>query len=267
MRLGCHAVMFAKSLGENPDTVLSQVAQTGFQGVEIGSRFFGTDRRSELTELLQKHGLELAALHALTPLCDLADKKEEVFAKLLPAIDFVSAMKYRNISLTGLRGEMGPAGAAGLDPRLGDPGFVEKVAAGLDFIAVEARKLGVMVNYHNHFWEFENDALIYRTILAQSPHVNFAFDTGWAFFAGYDPVELMEKNPERFKYAHIRDFNRELGEFVNLGEGDLDLARLIKTMGKIFDADDWAIVEYETGTVNFKRYSTAYIYLQHLLGN
>lgn len=262
MRLGCHAVMFAKSIAENPDKVLSQIAQTGFQGVEIGSRFFGTDRRNELTELLQKYGLELASLHALTSLCDLADKKEEAFAKLLPAVEFASQMKYRNISLTGMRGD---AGATSSDPRLSDPEFVARVAEGLDYLAVESKKNGVTVNYHNHFWEFENDALIYRTILVRSPNVNFAFDTGWAFFAGYDPVELMEKNPERFKYAHIRDFNRELGEFVNLGEGDSDLLRLTKTMAKMFGPDDWAIVEYETGAVNYKRYRTAYIYLQHIL--
>jgi sugar phosphate isomerase/epimerase len=139
---------------------------------------------------------------------------------------------------------------------------MELIARELNDLALLAKKQGVTVHYHNHSWEFENDALIFKSIGRYASDLCFGLDTGWAFYSGYDPVELMDQYPGRFHYVHIRDFNKTTREFVDLGSGDMDFTRLMKKLSDILGPEDWAVVEYETGAEDMNRYKLAFEYMK-----
>ena len=263
MKLGCHAVLFKDKIATDTKGVLIGIRNTGFSGAEIGARFFGTEKKEYLRQVLNETDMLMSAMHATCILTDLLDKKQEVFDGILKVVDFVKDMKEHNIMLTGVH--KWPMDNPEMDSRLTDPESVKLIAQGLNELAILAMEQGVVIHYHNHSWEFDNDALIFKSIGCYAPDLNFGLDTGWAFFSGYDPVELMEQYPGRFHYVHLRDYNKTSKEFVNLGNGDMDYQRLTNKLKEILSQEDWAIVEYETGDEDINRYQSAFEYIKRYL--
>lgn len=106
--------------------------------------------------------------------------------------------------------------------------FIKKTAK----IGKELKANGMTFNYHNHDFEFKPledsrktmmDLLINET----DPELfRFIPDVAWIHYAGYDPVEVLEKMKGRVKVLHFKDYiidkdgNRK---FVSLGQGKVDL--------------------------------------------
>ncbi len=262
MKLGCHAVLFKDKIAAETEQVLSQIQQTGFAGAEIGSRFFGTDKKEYLQQMLKKHGVEMAGMHSGILLTDVLDKKEEAFQDVIKVMEFVRDMPDKNVIMTGLNK---PQAAETADMRLADSDMVKEIAIGLNELAQIAGEKGVRLHYHNHSWEFENNGLIFHSIGKYAVNLNFALDTGWAYSMGYDPVALMEQYPDRFHYVHLRDYKKESGEFVDLGNGNMNYKDMMEKLKAIMGREDWAVVEYETGEEDFTRYVHAYEYLQKFI--
>lgn len=262
MKLGCHAVLFKEKIATQTEQVLSQIRETGFVGTEIGSRFFGTDKKEYLKQLLEQNQIEMSGMHAVVQLIDMVDNKETALNNIMKIVEFVKDMPNKNIIMTGLHKL---PNETEVDARLKDEAFVKEVAIGLNLLAQKAGELGVKVHYHNHSWEFENDALIFHSIGKYAPDLLFGLDTGWAFSMGYDPVALMDEYIGRFHYVHLRDYNKDTKEFVNLGCGNQDYPKIMKKLQEILGPDDWAIVEYETGEEDYSRYSRAYEFLNRYI--
>lgn len=263
MKIGCHAVLYGPKLVEETEKVFEQIHTTGFEGAEVGIRFMQAPGAAEkVLDTAARYGVEISAIHAGCTLMALVDDPADSEAKILEAIKLAKTLKYKNIAMSGTPfvsfQDRTP------DDRLKDPDFVKKMVLQMEHLAKLAKAEGVSLNYHNHSWEFENDAMIFNAILKFAPTMNFALDTGWAFFSGYDPIKLIRENPDRYHYVHIRDYNNEQKEFVNIGEGDMDLRALFEILKKTMADDDWAIVEYETGPCNYKRYLTAKLYLNYI---
>lgn len=99
------------------------------------------------------------------------------------------------------------------------------------------KKHGIQFAYHNHDYSFRpmngvfpQDILMKETDPA---FVQFELDMYWAVTAGQDPIAWMEKYPNRFKLAHIKDKSRtpiNQGNFesVDVGTGSINYAQLIK---------------------------------------
>ena len=259
MKLGCHAVLFKDRIATDTKGLLTEIRETGFSGAEIGSRFFGTDKKEYLGQILNDTDMLMSGMHATCILTDLLDKKQEVVDGFIKVVDFIKDMKEHNIILTGLH--KWPMDNPNMDIRLTDPNSVEMIARELNELALLAKEQGVRVHYHNHSWEFDNDALIFNSIGKYAPDLYFGLDTGWAFSSGYDPVELMNQYPGRFHYVHLRDYDKATKQFVALGSGDMDYIRLTNKLKEVLDYEDWAIVEYETGDEDMNRYKLAYEYI------
>lgn len=258
MKLGCHAVLFKEKILTQTETCFSQIQQTGFAGAEIGSRFFGTEKKEYLQAMLHEYGLNMSGMHSSILLSEAADHGEEAFAGVLKVIDFVKNMPYKNVIMTGMHKLPEDEKA---DVRLTDETFVRKAAEELNKLALIAKRQGVKLHYHNHSWEFDNDALIFHSLGKYAPDLYFALDTGWAYSSGYDPVELMNQYPDRIHYVHLRDYSLEKGEYVDLGKGDMDYIKLMNKLKEIMLPEDWAVVEYETGEEDYTRYVRAFEYL------
>lgn len=86
-----------------------------------------------------------------------------------------------------------------------------------------AKKAGIKVGYHNHFWEFRSfgngtkglDILIAFT---EPDLVDFELDLFWIEKAGYKPQAYFEKYPGRFTMWHIKDMDKKFTKPL-VGEG------------------------------------------------
>ena len=110
-------------------------------------------------------------------------------------------------------------------------------------ISETSKKLGMKLCYHNHEFELGLkdgktylDALyeIYPKDILQSE-----LDLCWIAFAGYNPVEYLERYKTRSEIVHIKDFyskksgcSREEAEFEfrSVGKGSLDIKAILDTV-------------------------------------
>lgn len=277
MKLGCHAVLFTDRISTDTDGVLSELRAAGAEGVEIGSRFFGIDRKQELNAALDRHGLRLAGLHVAQPLTAFLDNPEACGAALVQAARFLEGMQDRNIIMTGM--VMPPAWNL---PDLGDSRLtqsesVRRIAEALDDIAGRIRRAhDVQLRYHNHSWEFRNGGLIAYMLLEHAPELRFALDTGWAAVSGFNPMELIRSHPGRFGYVHLRDYSRTKTDgsstfeelqngYVDVGTGDMNYGLMMETLASELGSEEWAVVEYEKGEVSAARYAAALAHIRSVM--
>lgn len=282
MKIGGHCVLFGKQIAEDTDGVISRLAFAGAEGCELGQRFFGVDDRDKLTAVLEKHDISLAGMHCNgMTLPDLLNDPDKSRASLTAVARFVAPLPNRNIIASGGPGDMNAFPQITLREgspiaELHDAANVRKIAENLNAIARDLKaEYGVQIHYHNHSWEFADNGLIWFALAEYAPDVQFALDTGWAAVSGFDPVELLERYPDRFTYVHLRDYlkspvpgDRIFKEvhtgFVDLGTGDMNYPRLMHALDKVLGQDDWAIVEYELGNFDTDSYQKAIGYLKQL---
>ena len=80
---------------------------------------------------------------------------------------------------------------------------------------------GMKLLYHNHEAEFKpnKDGEIPFEVLKNETNVYFEIDTFWVFYAGMDPVKVVNDNIDRVKLLHIKDGLTDRREGKPLGEG------------------------------------------------
>ena len=119
-------------------------------------------------------------------------------------------------------------------------------------IGKNAREEGIRFGYHNHGYGLKpwGEVRPIDIILDQTDPdlVFFEMDLFWTTAGGIDPVELLDKHPNRYKLLHIKDMKpitefegdgsnpqEWYGLFPNMtscGQGDIDLEGIIKTSKK-----------------------------------
>lgn len=114
-----------------------------------------------------------------------------------------------------------------------------------------AKKSGLKVGYHNHFWEFKNLPDVkgtgYDILLKETDPklVVLELDIFWAEKSGIDPVALFKAHPGRFAMWHVKDIDKSAaGKITGPGEDDKPMKDL---MGEI------KFAEVGTGVVDFKK--------------
>jgi len=251
---GCHAVLFGEKIKTETSDVLGNLAKTGFSGIEAGYRFIGDDLPRMLAEV-EKCGLLFAGFHAGSKFSDFLtapDTAAELLFKITDSLLQVppKIMPYRNIVMS--------SNFAGLENKAD----LEKAVVNFNEIAGKIKARGVTLNYHNHSWEFENGATIYRALLEKAPNMNFGFDLGWVEAGGGDIETVLKETKGRVKYVHLRDMVAVGSkECADLGEGITDLPKVISLVKEAIGPDGWIVVEYETGEKDYTRYIRAKEYL------
>lgn len=83
-------------------------------------------------------------------------------------------------------------------------------------------KEGMELLFHNHIPEFlpNEDGMIFFEELWKRTDLCFELDTFWAYNAGLDPMETMERCRERLRFVHLKDgFPKDLSNPTNTGRG------------------------------------------------
>ncbi len=81
-------------------------------------------------------------------------------------------------------------------------------------------KEGMKLYYHNHDFDFlpnDEGVVVFDELLTRT-NVLFEIDTFWAFFAGKDPIELINSLGDRVELVHIKDGLADKSA-KSLGEG------------------------------------------------
>ena len=257
MKLGCHCVMFAGKLATDTEQVIGEIATTGFQGIECGSRFLSIDSRETLLGALKKNNLELAAIHFAG---NWSDDPRGTIQKVREEAKFMSMNKNPNITFSYMP--------------TGEEDCVE-MAKIFNEAAIVCKELGVSLKYHNHWAEFENGGRFYYALLDHAPELNFGFDLGWVKRGGFDPIQVLKEAGGRCTYVHLRDpddgpVNAEINGrkfylFPELGKGLTDLKGQLSFLQSYLPDDGWVVVEYEGGEPDVQRYIRAKQYIDSLM--
>jgi len=250
MKIGAHAVLFKERIASETKDILSAMANAGYEGVEMGARFFGLDDKSKLVEILGSCGIALAGLHVGASFSELITSRENVMQRVMNAANFLKDMSCRNIIFSGM-------GSDGVD--------IKEASNFINELTLRCAELGVIFNYHNHAHEFENNMEIINILTNIAPSLRLCVDLGWVYVAGCTPVDILRKFEGRISYVHLRDaMHQSKSEFTDLGKGCIDYPALMAAVKSTVGDNGWTIVEYENGAQDINRYANARKFLRDL---
>jgi len=250
LKIGAHCVLFRERITTETTEILTGLAKAGYEGFEMGARFFGVDDKAKLTYALDKSGIELSGLHFGAPFGEFVTNKDTVSQNLLNAAKFLQGLPNKNIIMS----------SSGFDE-------VDNIEAAknINDMALRCGEFGVTINYHNHAGEFENNMAVFKTLVDNAPALKFALDLGWIYAAGLDPAAIVKQYRSKVDYVHLRDTkNRSREGFTEMGEGIFNYPSLMPVLQDALGDNGWAVVEYEDGEQDIQRYIHARAFLRGL---
>jgi inosose dehydratase len=251
-------------LGTSADSILDDIARTGYDGTQLG---LGFPEGDALRAALAERGLRLAEVYASIPgtvdgptPAALAEMRERV--RLLAA----GGGEVLCIAFDGSPDRDPFAGRATdpATPRLTDDGWAATIEL-LETIAAETRAVGARIAFHPHAGTYvetpEEVERLATSIGAET--LPFCLDVGHYTVGGGDPVAAIRRFGARVGHVHLKDVDREVlaglraGNvggfgaairerlFTELGAGVLDLDGVLSALAD-HGYDGWLMVEQDS---------------------
>ena len=105
---------------------------------------------------------------------------------------------------------------------------LDEVIRIMNFAQPIVEAAGMKLAFHNHYKEFiptDYDAIIMDEFLTKT-HINLQIDTFWVFYAGKEPVSLLEELKDRIVSIHLKDgLKDKTGK--SLGEGEAPVEKVL----------------------------------------
>lgn len=248
-------------IAENLDTVLREIAETGYSGVEIGYHFLAGGRfnairpggappagdsdvttipdPAEVGALIADHGLKLAALHTGGTFHAEEIAREQTLPNLEVIAAFAESIGCPNVLISPAAKPEGPKTPQELEVQ-------NRVFA--DACALFAAH-GAHCFQHTHGPELEDDFREVRHILELDPaHISLAYDIANAarVIGPVGAVEFIDTFRSRIGYVHYKDCRPDGVLVEAIGEGAIDWHAVA---GKLTSSDysGWVVVEIEPG--------------------
>ncbi len=241
------------------ETILTDAAAIGFEGVELGGKF--PREPALLKPLLAAHHLDLIGGWWSTHL--LARSAEDEIAAAQPHLDLLVAMGSPVFIAAECSNAIHGDRNRPLDetPRLDAadwPRFGERLNALADHVG----RRGLKFAYHFHLGTVvEREEDLARFVAATHDKVGFVVDTGHAALGGVDAAGLIRRYPGRVVHVHTKDIRQAVyqrlraerrsfldgvldGMFTAPGDGDLDFAPVMRALAEIGYAG-WIVIEAE----------------------
>jgi len=198
VQIGVQLIVWGERNRTDRAGVLAEVAQAGFDAVEMGPQQDG----AQADEELKRNGLRVVASHAST-------------GSLERDLDgHLRWLERHGARLLACSGSDYPTSAQYRD-----------VARRLDRAGARCREQGVSLCYHNHAHEITHDMFGLSHILAETDpaNVKLNIDTFWVARGGQDPATVIRLLRGRAGYLHLKDMLAD-GSFGEIGQGKLDWA-------------------------------------------
>ena len=198
MQIGVQLLIWGDRNRTDRAGVLAEVAQAGFDGVEMAPQ----SDPDLADEELKRNGLRVVASHANT---GTIERDLDNFLRWLDRHD---------AHLLACSGSDYPTSAQ-----------YREVARRLDRAGARCREHGVTLCYHNHAHEITHDMFGLSHILAETSPENLKLnlDTYWIAKGGQDPAAVIRLLKGRVGYLHLKDMLAD-GSFGEVGHGKLDWA-------------------------------------------
>ena len=184
---------------------MQQIADLGYKYVEFAG-FFGHSA-AEVKEMLDKTGLICSGTHS--PWTDLRP------TKIMETIAYHKAIGNPNYIVPG-------ADLSTLEK-------IEDFCNVMNYAQPILEAEGIKLGYHNHSHEFKVmpwGSTIHGE-LERRTNVEFEIDTFWAFNAGIDPIQTMERLKDRIRVIHLKD-GFVGGKGIPLGQGEAPVKAVIE---------------------------------------
>lgn len=103
------------------------------------------------------------------------------------------------------------------------------------------REAGIGFAYHNHAYSFEEeDGIIPQAYLMDNTDdtVDYEMDIYWVVTGGADPIEWLERYPNKWRLCHVKDRARDAAPedheaSVDLGTGTIDFPRILAVADRV----------------------------------
>jgi inosose dehydratase len=237
------------------DRVLREASSLGLSAMEAGPEGFLPEDPDEVSSILDRYGLGFvggfvpAVLHVpgkRDEQLSLVEKRAEFFATAGADVLVLAAFPDSDDF-----GEMVELDDSGWEELFENLSRVEEIAA----------RHGLTVVLHSHYGTaVERDDQLWRFL--EGCDMGLCLDTAHLVIGGSDPLEVAEKAADRVKLVHLKDVDTELarqmatreigfkeaaqrGAFLPLGEGDVDIARLLGLLERT-EYSGWYVLEQDT---------------------
>lgn len=239
-KLACHLIQFAGEERRDPEKVLREVAEAGWDGVEGLSAANATEM-VELAVLARRYGLHIVNLGSS------AGGIETVKLNIALGNDAVEVP-------ARWRRDFG-----GQDPTDAD---FERAARSLDEVVAFAVAHGVKPFHHAHMRTMLETVEDGERLLTAAPDLWLLLDTGHLLACGSDPMRVFTSPilRNRIGHVHLKDFHAddpatwdhrtqkygEQGRFAELGQGNMGMDTLAVLHGlEAVGYDGWVSVELD----------------------
>jgi len=199
---------------EDPKSILKQVSEYGFKQIESydGKQgMFWNMGHQDFKSYLDDLGMTIISSH-----CNINENFEEKAAQAAEI-----GMKYL------------------ICPYIGPQTSVEawkKVTDRFNACGEVCQKNGIRFAYHNHAYSFKAfSGMIPHDFMMENTDpelVDHQMDIYWVVTGGADPIEYLQKYPNRFKLCHVKDRMKDAGDeqaaSCNLGTGIIDFPKILK---------------------------------------
>ncbi len=198
------------------DKALASVAEMGYTSVEFAG-FFEHSAES-VKAMLDKYSLKVSGTHT---------GYSELFPENIEkTVEYHKAIGNKNIIIPGFDRK---------------EATLDKLIETINFAIPILKENGITLGYHNHSFEFlptEYGRNIHRELETKTD-VEFEIDTFWAYNAGLNPVDVIERLRERIRVIHLKDGiasadGSERGAVgLSVGMGNNDIISIVKKAKKL----------------------------------
>jgi len=249
MKIACQAIVFGNEhIKSDIERVMRCMAEIGYDGAEIGARHFDLDRPEYYMELLHQHGLALPAIHVGGDFLN-RDSVAQQLESIGRTVRFAARLGCEYMYVSGAYA-----------PDKSDEDYIHEASTYAE-IGRRCVDAGLVLCYHNHDWEFENDARGMALLMEHVPEelMKLVPDVGWIAVAGGDPAAFITEHAERVKALHFKDFahDQKPRAFTELGSGIVEFGAVmewVKSRGEIWvtaEQDETARKPEESAALNY----------------
>ena len=239
---------------------IDEMASAGFIGSEIGTKYPKDEK--VLKSALDERGLEISSAWLSTFFSE-DGRTDETISSFVKHMNFLKALgaKIINICECGHCVQMSPNFVFDR-PKYSDNQWL-KVSEGLNHVGQIAQENEMFIAYHYHMGTMvQNKEDTDRLMEMTNPKfVHLLLDTGHAYYAGEDPLEIVLKYGSRIKNVHLKDVRENVlnkvkknkmsfldsvkaGVFTVPGDGCIDFDPIFKVLSEI-NYQGWFVVEAE----------------------
>jgi len=238
----------------NVERVLSEASSLGLSAMEAGPEGFLPEDPDEVSSMLDKYDLGLVGGFVPAVLHE-PDMREEQLSLVEKRAEFFATAGADMLILAAFPNSDDFGQMVDLDDEAWKELF-ESIPRVEEIVS----RYGLTVALHSHYGTVvERDDQLWRFL--EGCDMGLCLDTAHLVIGGSDPLEVAEKAADRVKLVHLKDVDTELarqmanrdisfkeaaqrGAFLPLGDGDVDVARLLELLEKA-EYRGWYVLEQD----------------------